>query len=170
MKFDFRIKKDTLDEYLDELQGRVDNTNLREHYLELMAADIVDIVDEVIPTMNPNLICSGQNPQFWNTVHEADKSSLTILYTGFTGEGMGEPEDIEVWWEFGKYGKGGYNDILGRDYAYYQEFGVDKFYKKKDYKARTFEGHHYLETGIEDSEDVVEYWAGEYLQKILYGR
>ena len=170
MKFNFRIKRDTLNGYLDELMGRANNPDLKERYLNLMAADVVEMVDEIVPKWNPNLRYSGLNEDFWETKHEGDKSSLTILYTGFTGEGVGEPDDIAVWWEFGKYHKGGYGDILGRDYAYYQEFGVDKFAPSKKYAAPTHTGKHYLETGITNSEDIVEYWAEEYLLKVLYGR
>ena len=170
MKFEFKVKKDTIIQYLNELENRVNSVHLRDKYLELMAGDIVEMVDEVVPKMNPNLRYSGLNEDFWDKKHEDDFSSLTILYTVFTGEMQCEPDDIEVWWEFGKYHKGGYGDILGRDYAYYQEFGEDKFAPNSKVKAHTFEGHHYLESGILDSPDIVEYWAGEYLLKVLYGK
>ena len=137
-----------------------------------MATEFVDITNETVPKWNPNLMYSGLNEEFWTTKHDGNISNITILYTGFTGEGMGEPDDIQVWWEFGKYHKGGYSDILGRDYAYYQEYGEDLYAPNAKYKAKTFEGHHFVESGIYTFEDgsensISKWYAEKYLKRLM---
>ena len=168
---DFAVQ-DNLTKYLNNLEKRVNNPALKEKHLELMATEFVDIVNEVIPKWNPNLMYSGLEEQFWKYYHKDYRSSVTVLYTGFTGEGVGEPDDIQVWWEFGKYHKGGYSDILGRDYAYYQEYGIDRYAPSRKYKAKSFEGHHFVESGIYSMEDgsnysISRHYAGEYLKELL---
>lgn len=159
--------EDSLTEYLEYLNEAINDTGRTKHFLELWAEDFADIVDETIPKWNPNLMYSGLNPAFWEVKHTDGSSSITILYTGFTGEGGGEPDDIEVWWEFGKYHKGGYNDILGRDYAYYQEYGKDKFAPSKAVEAPSFGGHHFVESGLYTFEEVMPSHVEEYLMQIL---
>lgn len=170
MKLELIFEGDTILEYLDKLHQAVNDEQRREKVLHDSAEDVVELIDEVVPKWNPNLRYSGLNEDFWDYTHSKDNSDITILYTGFTGEGRGEPDDIAVWWEFGKYHKGGYGDILGRDYAYYQEVGKDKFATGKEakYKAADFEGHHYVESGMLDSWDMIEWRVGEYLERIIH--
>ena len=168
----FKIKEDTFTEYLDNLEKEARNPNRKEKYLRLMAAEFVDIVNETVPKWNPNLMYSGLEENFWRIKNKDYRSSLTVLYTGFTGEAIGEPDDIQIWWEFGKYHKGGYGDILGRDYAYYQEYGKDKYAPNNKVKAPDFGGHHYLESGIYEFEDETDHslskhYAEQYLKELL---
>ena len=160
--------KENLSKYVEYLEKEIKNINRDKKVLETMAEDFVDIVNEVIPTMNPNLIYSGSNPETWNIFNEDNRTELEIIYTGFTGEGMGEPDDIYVWWEFGKYHEGGYSDILGRDYAYYQEFGQDKYAKSAKTRAPSFEGHHYVASAVGSFDDTrIEYHAEDYIRQLL---
>lgn len=160
--------KENLSKYVDYLEKEIKNNALEQRVLEDMAYDFVEMVDEVVPKWNPNLVYSGSNPETWNIFNEDYRTELEIIYTGFTGEGMGEPDDIQVWWEFGKYHKGGYSDILGRDYAYYQEFGQDKFAPSSKYRAKSFEGHHYVASALGSyDETVIEYHAEEYIRQLL---
>lgn len=166
MKVKIQVE-DTVSEYLTYLEEAIADKGRTKHFLELWAEDFADIVNETIPKWNPNLMYSGLNPSFWKVAYEEGISKISILYTGFTGEGMGEPDDIQVWWEFGKYHKGGYSDILGRDYAYYQEYGVDKYAPSQKVQAPSFGGHHFIESGLYTFEEVMPYHVEEYLRAIL---
>lgn len=160
--------KENLSKYVDYLEKEVKNIDRDKKVLEEMAEEFVDIVSEVVPVASGNLRDSGLNPEMWNILNENNLTELELIYTGFTGEGMGEPDDIHIWWEFGKYHRGGYSDILGRDYAYYQEFGQDKFAPSTKVKAPTFEGHHYVASALGSfDEDVIEYFAEEYIRQLL---
>lgn len=159
---------ENLSKYVDYLEKEVKNIDRDKKVLEEMGEEFVGIVDEVVPKWNPNLMYSGLNSETWNFLNKENMSELEIIYTGFTGEGMSEPDDIAVWWEFGKYHRGGYSDILGRDYAYYQEFGQDKFAPNAKVKAHDFGGNHYVASGVASFDsDVLEYYAEEYIRQLL---
>ena len=158
---------DNLTNYLDELSSKVIDRSYREKFLNDMARELVSFADETIPRWNPNIRYSGLNEGFWQYSHKENKSTVKVTYTGFTGEGMGEPDDIQVWWEFGKYHRGGYNDILGRDYAYYLEFGQDKFAPNSKVKAPDRTPSLYLTTAVIDMEDMIDLYAEEFMNLIL---
>ena len=158
---------DNLTNYLDALGDRIKDIGYREKFLDDAAKELVEIVDEVIPRMNPNLRYSGLNESFWEHHHDEGKSVVEVIYTGFTGEGKSEPDDVYVFWEFGKYHRGGYSDILGRDYAYYIEFGKDRFAPNSKVKAPDRVPSLYLTGSVLEMEDLIEYHAEEYLNKIL---
>lgn len=167
MKFELVFEGDTISAYLDKLYEVANDPRRKEQALSGAATDVVELVDEYVPKWNPNLRYSGLNEEFWEYTHSEDYSDVMILYTGFTGEGVSEPDDIAVWWEFSRYHKGGYSDILGRDYAYYQEFGEDKFAPNGKLKAPNIPGKHYLEAGIMGSEDIIEYHIENYLERVM---
>ena len=160
--------KENLSKYVEYLEKEIKNIDRDKKVLEEMAEEFVDIVGEVVPRASGNLSRSGLNPETWNIFNENNLTELEIIYTGFTGEGGSAPDDIHIWWEFGKYHRGGYSDILGRDYAYYQEFGQDKYAESVKTTAPTFEGHHYVASAIRSFDDtVIEYYAEEYIRQLL---
>lgn len=162
----FQVQENITD-YLNALEGKVKDTGYREKFLDDAAKELVSIADEAIPKWNPNIMYSGLNESFWNHRHEETKSIVEVIYTGFTGEGMSEPDDIQVWWEFGKYHKGGYSDILGRDYAYYLEFGKDRFAPNQKYKAPDRQESLYLTGAVLEMEDLIEFYMEEFVNHIL---
>lgn len=155
--------KENISEYVDYLQKELKNTSRDEEVLKKMAEEFVDIVSEVIPTWNRNLIASGANPERWNIFSKENLTELEIIYTGMTGPGgtAPSPKDLPqgVWWEFGDKA----TKTLKRDYAYYQEFGIDP-----QGEAETFEGHHYVASALGSfDEDVIEYYAEDYIRQLL---
>ena len=153
--------KENFSEYIDYLKKELNNTSRDEKVLKEMAEEFVDIVSEVIPTWNRNLIASGANPERWNIFSKENLTELEIIYTGMTGAGgtAPSPKDLPkgVWWEFGDKE----TNTLKRDYAYYQEFGIDEI-------AENFEGHHYVASALGSfDEDVIEYFAEEYIRQLL---
>lgn len=158
----FEVEED-LSEYLAYLEKEIKNTARDEKVLKRMAKEFVDIVNEVIPTWNRNLMASGANPERWNIFNENNRTELEIIYTGMTGPGGSAPDPSDlpqgVWWEFGDKA----TKTLKRDYAYYQEFGIDDKYPKLN-----FEGHHYVASAIGSfDEDVIEYYAEDYIRELL---
>lgn len=156
----FEVEED-LSEYLAYLEKEIKNTARDEKVLNRMAEEFVDIVSEVIPTWNRNLIASGANPERWNIFSKENLTELEIIYTGMTGPGgtAPSPKDLPqgVWKEFGDKA----TKTLKRDYAYYQEFGIDEI-------AKNFEGHHYVASAIGSfDEDVIEYYAEDYIRELL---
>lgn len=152
---------ENLSKYVDYLEKEIKNTSRDEKVLKEMAEEFVDIVSEVIPTWNRNLIASGANPERWNIFSKENLTELEIIYTGMTGPGGAapSPKDLPqgVWWEFGDKA----TKTLKRDYAYYQEFGIDEI-------AENFEGHHYVASALGSfDEDVIEYYAEDYLRQLL---
>lgn len=157
------LVEETVTKYFDELFMNVHDENNMFKLLDTIGDEAKMDIDQDVPRMNPNLRYSGLNDKFWDFQNLEDAYRLIIPYTGFTGEGMGEPDDIRVWWEFGKKHTGGYNDTLGRDYAYYQEMGVDAFAPNSKVKAPTFEGHHYVSLGLATTEG----YMGDYVEEFL---
>ena len=159
---------DNLTTYLELLKTEINREDYRRvKFLDEAARELVEIVDEIIPKWNPNLMYSGHEEEFWNYFNEEGISSLEIVYTGFTGEGMGEPDDIAVYWEFGKKHLGGYNDILARDYAYYIEFGKDRFAPNAKLKAPDRPPAAFLSSALLDMDEIVEYYAQEWIDLVL---
>lgn len=156
---------ETVTAYLNSLLDEVTSPQYKEEFISYIAEEFAQTVDEIIPRWNPNLTYSGLNPENWKILHEQGISELEIIYSGFKGRNL---KSKGTWYEFGKKHKGGVNDPLGRDYAYYQEYGIDKYVKAGYHKAKTFEGHHYLEGTVEAfDETVMESYAGEYLRQIM---
>jgi len=153
---------ENLSEYIDYLEQEIRNHQASDTLLKNMAEDLTNMVSEVIPRWNPNLIWSGANPGLWKIVNSENISELEIVYTGFTGR------KINTWWEFNKSHKRDTTDPLERDYAYYQEYGIDKYYKDIKYKARDFEGHHYLGGSLADFDEYsIEDHAEDYLRQVM---
>ena len=159
--------QDNLTNYFDELESYIKNKSFKEKVLHDSAKEMVEIADDIVPKWNPNLMYSGLNEAFWNYTHDKSKSIVEVIYTGFTDEGMGEPEDIQVFWQFGKYHKGGYSDILGRDYAYYIEYGKDRYAPNEKYKAPDRQPSLFLTSALMDMEELIEYHAEDYLTELL---
>ena len=160
---------DNLTNYLDELSSKVIDRSYREKFLNDMARELVSFADETIPRWNPNIRYSGLNEGFWQYSHKKNKSTVKVTYTGFTGEGMGQPEELPegVWWEFGKKHIGGTEDLLGRDYAYYLEFGQDRFAPNKDVQAPNRPPELYLTGAVIEMEDMIDLYAEEFMNLIL---
>ena len=160
---------DGLTNYLDELLVNVNDKSRKDAFLTEYARELVEEVNQEIPTWNPNLIYSGQDESFWQWIHQPDYASVEIIYTGFTGEGMSEPDDIQVWWEFGKKHLGGYNDILGRDYAYYIEYGRDRYAPNSKVKAPTREPSAFLSGAVVTmgEEETIKDYLMEYFDMIF---
>lgn len=136
--------EDSLTEYFNTIQANMDENT--DEQLRLMARRLVGeeedpndgyIAREMSTGFNPNLYISGQEEDFWNITQNTSQlmgghqsSVLEIIYTGMRlHENRGN--DAKVWSEFmNDYGR------LGRDYAFYQETGLDPIAKSSDAKHK----------------------------------
>lgn len=143
MKAKLTIVRDSLSNYLEAVYRTVSDPSNDEAFLKNAAQELqFDYIDPLMPKWNPNLMFSPlerKNNHFSTT---GGKSTLELIYTGFTEEARHDGLE-KIYWEFGDP----IEHILDRDYAYYQETGVDKFAPTKDKEAPRFEGHHYVKRG-----------------------
>lgn len=135
--------KDTLTKYINDVIKLVDDESNTRKFLETTGQELhFNNISEFIPQWNPNLIMSPMERD--NQIYEVSNelSVLELVYTGFTRR----EELIDVWWEFS-------DDMeqmrkpdereLERDYAYYQETGIDSIANPKGGgKAYVFYGTH----------------------------
>ena len=129
LKSNITITEDTFTPYLEWLHEEI--TDKTDDLLKQMARELVGdygnpndgfIAPNMSTTFNPNLFISGQEEQYW-LLDLGEVSSLEVIYTG-----MRLPRGSMVWWEFGDKEEG----IIERDYAFYQETGLDKYAEQED--------------------------------------
>jgi len=120
------IKEDTISEYFDYIYNTLHQTTEKE--IKKMARLMVGHEGEedgyIAPRMstefNPNLYISGQEEEYWQILSNGEITTLEAIYTGMR---LPHSPDSKVWFEFGDKEMG----IIERDYAFYQETGVDKW-------------------------------------------
>ena len=96
---------------------------------------------------NPYLFMSGQDRNYWKTTHDGDLHSITANYSGMRGYMAAGEDGFKVWVEFSEEFRDKMNEgyewgeafeyvrheyleterTLDRDYAEYQETGIDEF-------------------------------------------
>lgn len=161
---------DSLTEYFETIQANM-NENLEEQ-LRVMARRLVGeeenpsdgfIAPEMSTDFNPNLYISGQEEEYWKLSHNSSQlmgghqsSVLEIMYTGMRlHENLGS--DAKVWSEFtNDYGR------LGRDYAFYQETGMDPIAKSRDAKHKGA-----IATGVRASKELMFEMTVNFVENIL---
>lgn len=151
--FKFKIKEDTITDYLKQLDELAHNTTNQKRFLKTAASEMhFDYIEPLIPKWNPNLMYSPLEED--NQIYKISNnfSSIELIYTGFTDreferEGNGL---FKVYSEFGDK----YTGELYRDYAFYQETGFD-------WDAPHFEGHHYALLGTQT-------YQAQYYMTVLY--
>ena len=120
-------------EYLDKLDAHME-TESKTILHNLGAILVEDYITPRIPKWNPNLVNSGEDTDYWKFSNKGGRHTLEILYTGMTDEAMDGDLEKGVWWEFGDQG----TRTLKRDYAYFQETGIDPIALHIDAKNKWF--------------------------------
>lgn len=128
----FQITGDTTTEYLDKLLTEFNEGS--DDLLEDIAYEVVAEITEFAPSWNPNLLESGDDMDNWSYTHRPGLHTLEILYTGFTPKAESRDLKKGVWWEFGDPSE----RELKRDYAYFQETGIDPVAKPEKAKSKFF--------------------------------
>lgn len=148
------IKEDTISEYFDYIYNTLHQTTEKElrKQARLLTGEFGDENDGYIaPNMtigkfnreyNPNLFMSGQDEAYWeindkshsgspSPIGGRNVSTIEMIYTGMRIEEYTSSDPPKVWAEFGDKAEG----ILERDYAFYQETGIDPIADSKDARA-----------------------------------
>lgn len=137
---DFTITDDTLTDYLNELEKhfQAHKELLNYEFARSIVGNYGSTGGKIAHLMstdfNPYLYTSGQDESFWKKTVDEGISIIEIMYSGMHLHEQYPVGKARVWWEFGKYARGGRNDVLERDYAWYQETGEDKIAKPQDAK------------------------------------
>lgn len=182
MKTKIQITEDTITEYMDFIWESFNKNAPREleKQSRLLVGEYGDEHDGYIaPNMatarygdfNPNLFMSGQEQDYWKhygssnphgIMGQKDLIGIEILYTGMRlHENYGD--DAKVWWEFAKDNEGDPTErILGRDYAYYQETGLDPIAHPKHARAKGA-----IATGVRESKRELLEHSSKYLESIM---
>lgn len=130
--------EDNVSEYLTKLQdGLLDNMEyvLREVSYEATGKpeDDTQPIPRLIGRYNHWLYISGQTDTARTYNISNEKSEIIINYSGKRYEEYFDPEEFKPWWEFAEdFNSDPRSAILERDYAYYQETGIDPVAKSSD--------------------------------------
>lgn len=152
------ITEDTLTEYMDQVYDLANDQSNERRFIRDAGLEIhEEFIFPRMPKWNPNLILSPLEPQNQLIEITEDKSVIELLYTGFTEQALAKELEKGVWSEFGDKVEG----KLERDYAEYQETGIDVHARNDDERAPRFRGHHYVEFGLKAS-------VTHYNNKVLY--
>ena len=151
-KISKNISEDSLTEYLMELKQLIQSQ--RKEIAIALTEELVGTdgeegyIGSLMGKWNPYLYLTGQNRANWVEESEEGMDSIEAIYSGmdihkFFG---GEPPE-GVWWEFATDETDSYpprKRKLARDYAYYQETGIDIRAKPKFARHK-----HAIEQGTE---------------------
>ena len=179
MKTKFVIVEDTITEYLDLISNDIQEYAPRE--LKKLARLLVGeeeneasgyIAQHMSTTFNPFLFMSGQFEENWffsnstnphNLMGRKNSNTIEIIYSGMElQEYYGD--EARLWWEFAKDGDNHSPDReLERDYAYFQETGIDKLARSKDAKHKGA-----IAKGVKASKAELLDHSKQYLDSILH--
>lgn len=145
----FKIEEN-VSNYLEKLDELAHNTTNQTRFLKSAASEMhFEYVEPLMPTWNPNLIFSPLERRHQIISSSETLSSIELIYTGFTEEEEKYGLD-KIYREFvdasGRH--------IARDYAYYQETGMDS-------DAPPFRGHHFVGEGT-------LMYQSQYYMSVLY--
>ena len=140
------------------------STSLMREIVGDFGSDEEGFIPKSMGKWNYYLFTSGQNPKYWFGETSPELTTLSALYTGQdinTYFGNELPEGI--WWEFAKDPSlPPKQRELDRDYAFYQETGIDTVAKPRDARHK-----HSIEKGLKKSKSHLKSKTAEYLEKII---
>lgn len=172
MALKFLVEENVTDG-LDALQVRVSEN--MEHILNEMAdvatgklnTDDAPIPEGMSLDFNPFLFSSGQMDKNRHAKIEKDQSILDVVYTGMDlqHDFIGLGSYARVWREFARDEDAGMpptERTLVRDYAYYQETGIDKLAKPKGAKHQ-----HAIRNGLSEARERMGEKGAKEFKKML---
>ena len=162
--FNFRFVKDDFSEYLSELEALSKDESNQRNFLNDASYELhARYIAPLMSTWNPNLINSPMESKNRIFEYGDEISSLEMLYTGFTEEALSSKGLEHIFWEFAvNFDKT--TKHLARDYAYFQETGIDSVVNPKEYTPRNL---HFVERGTKEYETEFHYKTMAYLMKLL---
>lgn len=174
MKGKIVIQEDTFSEYLDYIYNSFHENMSKElkRQARLLTGEEGDedtgfIAKHMSTDFNPNLFISGQEEEYW-IIKNASRtlvqgggnvSSIEAVYTGMRLHETFPPGEARVWSEFSVDGA---KYELERDYAFYQETGLDPY-------APSWQAYHKgaVAKGTRESSVTLFEHAAEYVYNIM---
>ena len=146
MKFKTIIEEDSVTPYLDDINTRLHAS--KQEIIYEIGRTFADEGASRIEDWQGNLAASVDNPDNWHLFNEEDIMKLDIVFSGTIQEDSGE----RYWYEFADPN----SSTGGRNYAYYQETGIDPIASFKDARNRGY---------VRKSTEPTQRFAENYLQK-----
>ena len=146
----FRVKEDTLTDYLNEVEKLV---------LDSQKDITYKLADLLVYTVEPRvdtgtLIESGFDEDNWFFQNKENMSILEIMYTG--------KDNPTRWTEFGFNYDNPNDKSQWRDYAYFQETGIDEVASKSDARRP-----HFIRDALNEQSDEIINRTQEYLNQLM---
>ena len=163
--FKFWVEEEDLSTYLEKLDALIHDTSNTENFLRDAGYDLHDrYVRPLMPDWNPNLMYSPLESKHQHFEHMEGLSSLALEYTGYTEQEHSSEGLRKIFWEF-SINFDPLTHHLGRDYAFFQETGIDSVVDPNEYKPRHL---HFVEKGTKEFETEYHYKCMAYLEKLLH--
>ena len=154
MKAKIVVTEDTVSEYFKRIAGEAKSE--RNSMLNEMAHIFTTDVYELAPHWQDALAESGFEESNWEICDTSKGGAISVLYTGLY--------NAVSWWEFSD--DGDTNHPPDRDYAYFQETGIDPIADSSDAKHKGFISSTLRRSDTRHNINMV---AQEYLKRILNG-
>ena len=184
MKIKFLNTRETVSEYLTLLTEEVDKGK-KKHLHDMAELLTHKGIEPLAPKKNtPYLYKSGEKESRWvYDLWDKNKATVSITYSGMTYKEDGYSNKLKTWLEFSEEAKyaqealerGDYSEYtyyryhmsatsrtLSRDYAFFQETGIDELADSDDAKHKYF-----IERGIDNRHKTILNKSAGYLKQII---
>lgn len=143
MKFNVQVTEDSITPYLNDIENRLHASE--EEIIFKIGTKFAEEATARAPFWKGNIYDSVRNQSQWQIAREGDFITLDIVFSGVA-------EEVDEWWsEFEDEGL----PAGGRDYAYYQETGIDQYASPEGAKSKGY---------VARSVKPTQKFANEYLQ------
>lgn len=164
MNFNIHFEADGIIDYLDKLEALANDKSNIQNFLRDAGYDLHRrYIRPIMPKWNPNLVYSPLEPEHQIFEMEEGISSLELLYTGFTRfERAGK---LRLIFKEFAVNEDIFSGHLERDYAFFQETGIDHKVSPNKYKPTHL---HFVERGTKEFETEFHYKTMAYLDKLMH--
>ena len=162
--FRFYVEDEDFTSYLQKLEALLNDTSNTENFLRDAGYELHDrYIRPLMPEWNPNLVYSPLEAKHQHFEHMKGFSSLALEYTGFTEQEHSKEGLRDIFWQFA-INFDPFTHHLARDYAYFQETGIDSVVSPKQYVPTH---QHFAEKGTQEYETEYHYKCMAYLEKLI---
>ena len=153
MKFNVIVEEDSITPYLDNINTRLHAS--RKEIAYKIGRKFAEEGQSRIVDWQGNLSESVSDPESWQLFTEEDFIKLDIVFSGTIDEGVGD----RWWWEF----EDPNSPEGGRNYAYYQETGIDPIASFTDARNRG-----YVRKSVAPTQEFAENYLQREIRKIIH--
>lgn len=154
--------KETITDYLKRLNELISNERNTASFLKDAGHELhFRYILPNMPEWNPNLMLSPLEEDNQIVTHSPQQSQLELIYTGFTSE-----EEMGLEKVFSEFAVGGdpTTGHIERDYAYFQETGIDDKVDPDKYKPQHT---HFVKKGTANYSTEFHYKTMAYIDRLM---